>query len=180
MQAESQVCRTKPAQIQPVPKLPQVPSSQEIQRELSEPWGFHCHYPRGSQASSAGRPALHTDTLAAQQIWQGCTGQSPGGVLSTPRTHCPSCRELWFLQTPRMELRRHGFLHTLHCADSSWMFSSCLEEKLVEFYFPTSHLTTKSILKAFRCLVPLVCHGKLTSLESSGNSCCPVTQAPQK
>lgn len=51
-------------------------------------------------------------------------------------------------------LRRHDFLPTLHCADSPWTFSNCLAEKLVAFYFPTSHLTTESILKTCRCLIP--------------------------
>lgn len=132
MQADSQVCRTKPDQIQPVPNFPQVPSARQSRQgrgSCQSPGAFIAIIPE------AARPPLHTDMHAAQQIWQGCSGQSPGAVLSTPRTLCPSCRELWFLKTPRMELRRHGFLRTPHCADSSWMFSNRLEGKSVEFYF---------------------------------------------
>lgn len=157
MRAESQVCRTKPDQIQLwMASSAQTPSGAISQAGQRAVRALGLSFPL-SQGYSGHfwPPALHTDTLAAQQIWQGCSGWSPRDVLSTPRTQCPSCRELWLLKTRRSCTGRHGFLLTLHCADSSWTSSSCLEEKLVAFYFPTSHLPTESILKACRCLVPL-------------------------
>lgn len=56
---------------------------QARQRELSEPWGFHCHYPRGSQASSAHRHACCTADLAGLQwtVPRGCS-QHPKDTLS--------------------------------------------------------------------------------------------------
>lgn len=76
-------------------------------------------------------------------------------MLSAPQGHAvlPAGNSV-AENTPPTELRRHGFLPTLHCADSSWTFSNCLEEKLVVFYFPTSHLATESFLKGCRYLVP--------------------------
>lgn len=83
-------------------------------------------------------PALHADTLAGEHFWQGCRRRSSDGpqVLSAPQGHgvLPVGNSVPENTAPT-ELRRHSFLPTLHCADSSWTFSNCLEEKLVAFYF---------------------------------------------
>lgn len=140
-------------------------------------WGSHSHYPSGAQAPvtgcSAHRHAGCTAALAGLQ-WT-----VPRGCVSTPRTRCPSCRELWFLQTATMELLRHGFLPTLHPADSSWTLSSCLQEKLVWFDFPTSHLPTESTPKACRCLVPFPPMENSFLWRALGIHHCPMTQAAQ-
>lgn len=124
-----------------------------MQKELSEPRGFCSHYPRCIQATSD--PLLCTQTCWLESISGRAAADSPQRMLSAPQGHTvlPAGNSVPE-NTPLTELHRHGFLPTLHCADSSWTFSNCLEEKLVEFYFPTSHLATESILKTYRCLVP--------------------------
>lgn len=136
-----------------MPNFPRVPSARQGRGSCQSPGAFIPIIPEVL------RPPL---TPCSAHRHAGCTADLAGLRWMVPRGCSQHPKDtLSFLQgtlvpenTPPMELRRHGFLPTLHRADSSWTFSSCLEDKLVVLCFPTSHLATESILQACRCLVP--------------------------
>lgn len=98
-------------------------------------------------------PALHTGTLAGEPIWQGCSRRSSEDVFSSPRTRCPSCRELCpWKHTADRAVQTQFPTHTALCWFILDIFQ--LSGGKIGGIFLQSHLTTESILKACRCLIP--------------------------